>query len=1065
MNSQHILALVVSLVVLVSIIPVRPALGASQYEYVVLTIKGVGLVDPIENPWLLEDGADWTVKVLFYNGEVWDEATIGNNLHNNDFPVFNVPVTWRVDLSRFQNVTFEIQLWERDGWGLLPSDIADVSAYTGGGYDDYNGTFPRGAMYVGYYNLVNNSLTGDYVENLGNLPMYGNYYRTSGNFDGSVSVDENDADLWLYIKDDYGGDITRRVPEEYSTIQAAIDAVIPGGNETVIVRPGTYNERITISKSSFMVLGLPGAIIDGSGGGGGPGNTYNVVFISGNYVTFSGFQVQGGTGSGVHGIGVFGNYSSISRNTVTGNTIGVYTNKAHAFFIDNVITNSLASGVCALQCYNNTITGNQITNNQEYGIFIYGSCLVQGGVPNLVKGNTISNNSLSGLEVEFSDNNYIQGNFIHENDQGLKLIYSGGNTLRNNAIERNNYNFGVQAYDDLQDYLQDVDNTNLVDGKPIYYWVNKTSGQIPSDAGYVAVVNSNNVSIRDLELKKNYNGMLLAFSTSTMVHNVSSVENWDGMTMYFSNNTIVHHNNFVNWTSHQALLTSSFNTIWDDGYPSGGNYWSRLAGIDLCNGFGQNITGADGIYDSSYTIAANNVDRYPRVVKWPSHDVTVLDVVPDRTIAKSGNPVSFNVSYINQGDFPETFNISIRANETDTATKTIANLTPRSPTTLSLTWDTTGHPIGNYVISAYASPVQNETDIEDNTYTDGKLTVVDRTWEASLIGSDGYPVVDFAVHNGSLYAAADNRLYAYNGSSWKAMNAPTFVTSLEPYGDKLIVGGQGTIYCYDETSFDPIFSVPTYIKVLGVYDNRLYAGTMLASPPTLYYCNGSVTDPSDWHIDTDFSAILGFSGAFGSIDSFAVYDSVMYVGSGGGLYSFNGASWSIAASYDDVYAFLDMQVYNGKLYLATRDQGWRKPMYRGGSGFSGRVIEFDGASWTTVLDHDYWIYSLGVYDDKLYAGTANKILTYNGTSWETSFNATEGAYYAISMITYDGKIYVGMGNGYIFADPAPLKAEHETIVVPEFSSFLVLPLFMLVTLLAVIVYRRKQRKNSCINTR
>jgi len=53
----------------------------------------------------------------------------------------------------------------------------------------------------------------------------------------------------------------------------------------------------------------------------------------------------------------------------------------------------------------------------------------------------------------------------------------------------------------------------------------------------------------------------------------------------------------------------------------------------------------------------------------------------------------------------------------------------------------------------------------------------------------------------------------------------------------------------------------------------------------------------------------------------------------------------------------------------------------------------------------------------LYAGTANKICTFNGTDWETSFTAAEGAFYAISMITYDSEIYVGMGNGYILADP------------------------------------------------
>lgn len=166
---------------------------------------------------------------------------------------------------------------------------------------------------------------------------------------------------------------------------------------------------------------------------------------------------------------------------------------------------------------------------------------------------------------------------------------------------------------------------------------------------------------------------------------------------------------------------------------------------------------------------------------------------------------------------------------------------------------------------------------------------------------------------------------------------------------------------------------------------------MLDKPPTLYYCNSSCENPGDWYVDTDFAAILNFSSPFGSIDSFALYNNTMYVTSGETVYCFNGTDWSVIKTYDDVYAFLDPQVYNDKLYLATRDQAWRKPLHQGGTGFSGRVIEYNRASWTTVLDHDYWIFSLEIYDDILYAGTANKLLTYNGTNWETSFNATEGA--------------------------------------------------------------------------
>jgi hypothetical protein len=356
--------------------------------------------------------------------------------------------------------------------------------------------------------------------------------------------------------------------------------------------------------------------------------------------------------------------------------------------------------------------------------------------------------------------------------------------------------------------------------------------------------------------------------------------------------------------------------------------------------------------------------------------------------------------------------------------------------------------------------VPGETNTVDNTFVDGWVVVTSHGWELDFTVPTNHPIVDFAVYSGSLCAAADNKLYVKEGIIWSTIDAPTFVTSLEPYGGKLVVGGQGRLYCFDGTSFNMVFSVPTYIKVLGVYNNTLYAGTFLDKPPALYYCNGSPDNPSNWHVDNGFSTILNFSGPFGSIDSFAVYDNAMFVSSGGTVYSYNGTEWSIVKTYDDVYAFCDMAVYDDKLCLATRDQAWRKPYYQGYSGFSGRVIEFDGNNWTTVFDHDYWIFSLETYNGKLYVGTANRIYTYNGTDWSTSFNAVDGAYYALSFTTFDGKIYVGMGNGYILADPEPETVTSGTPVVPEYPSLLFLPLFIATTFLAVILYRRKRLANA-----
>jgi len=65
-----------------------------------------------------------------------------------------------------------------------------------------------------------------------------------------------------------------------------------------------------------------------------------------------------------------------------------------------------------------------------------------------------------------------------------------------------------------------------------------------------------------------------------------------------------YHNNLINNTN--QIVTFGGLNYFDNGYPSGGNYWSDYAGVDSYSGPYQNETGSDGIFDEGYL-----GDNYP----------------------------------------------------------------------------------------------------------------------------------------------------------------------------------------------------------------------------------------------------------------------------------------------------------------------------------------------------------------------------------------------------------------------------------------------------------------------
>jgi parallel beta-helix repeat protein len=196
------------------------------------------------------------------------------------------------------------------------------------------------------------------------------------------------------------------------------------------------------------------------------------------------------------------------------------------------------------------------------------------------------------FQIGFSTNSTIAKNHVHENFWGISIHSSQGSVMAQNTF-RKNVEFGIH-----------LDNSSDNEIANNTFTGNKFQG-IDLIYSFDNRIHNNTVSyttLKAISLWKSHNNVI--------VDNVI-MSNKKGIILINSSGNKVHHNSIIGNTIQAEDDLFNQKNSWDDGYPSGGNYWSDYGGVDVRSGPNQDQPGGDGMGDTPYYIVIDNLDRYP----------------------------------------------------------------------------------------------------------------------------------------------------------------------------------------------------------------------------------------------------------------------------------------------------------------------------------------------------------------------------------------------------------------------------------------------------------------------
>jgi len=192
-----------------------------------------------------------------------------------------------------------------------------------------------------------------------------------------------------------------------------------------------------------------------------------------------------------------------------------------------------------------------------------------------VKDNMIKNFSFA-LSLYSSSGCTITGNTLVDGSFGIYLSDTVDCVFRNNSLFNSRFYVTVHASYGCEN---DLDSSNTVDGKPIYYWKDVKDAVVPSDSEYVvllrcknmtienaspqdiALISTSNSTIRGVEVTGRSSGISLLDCSSISILDNALHDGAVGIDLQDSSNNIIKGNEVSNYITSSIRLTSASNNL------------------------------------------------------------------------------------------------------------------------------------------------------------------------------------------------------------------------------------------------------------------------------------------------------------------------------------------------------------------------------------------------------------------------------------------------------------------------------------------------------------------------